>query len=243
MKSLTLLTLILVLVVAPGEAHEKDVVTLASTPATGSSGGYYDVSLAIHLVASDEYLACSDLCPPSMSCHDVNCDLSLVELLASGGYGYIAFLCYNAEQVEKTEFFVTGWPVGPGTPDFLGPYYCVEADGGVLGEPFEKRGGEGGVVRFPCEAPCSGMFCLCYLAFGPSIIDWLPITIAYMPSRFSDPSSPCSRFQHCNEWVELPFEWQHSAVLGGECAPAPNCNSGPTGGETTSWGAIKDLYR
>ena len=92
-------------------------------------------SLAIHLVASYEYLQCDDLCPPGMTCEEVNCDLSLVEIEASGGYGYAAFVAYNIEQVVALEFYVVGWPTGPGTPDFTGPTYCPDGGGWVVGEP------------------------------------------------------------------------------------------------------------
>jgi len=202
-------------------------------------------SLAIHLVASYEYLQCDDLCPPDMTCEDINCDLSLVELEASGGYGYAAFVAYNIEQVVALEFYVVGWPTGPGTPDFTGPTYCPDGGGWVVGEPFEKRGGSGGQIGFPlpspCQEPCSGLFCFCRIAFGPDVLDWLPITIAYSPSQFS---FDYSYFIDCtiSEGI-TPVFYEHPAVIGGTCDPIPNCEPGPTENDGSTWSAVKALYR
>jgi hypothetical protein len=200
-------------------------------------------SLAIHVVASNEYLECPDLCPPDMSCLDVDCDLSLAELEASGGYGYAVFLAYNVDEVQAIEFLVVGWPIGPGTPDFLGPYYCAGDDASVWGEPFEKRGGVGGQLSFPCEEPCTGMFCFCTIAFGPSIYDWLPIVIEYGQSSLSYPADPHNFFHNCTDWAGDWVVYEHSAVIGGECEPIPNCMPGPSDTESGTWSTIKNLYR
>jgi hypothetical protein len=202
-----------------------------------------DASLAIHLVASNEYLECSDLCPSEMSCLDVDCDLSLAELEASGGYGYVAFAAYNVTDVSCIEFFVRGWPIGPGTPDFVGPVYCAGENPLVLGEPFEKRGGEGGVVGFgECERPCTHMFCICMIAFGPDVYDWLPITVQYGPSSYSYPTDPHNWYVDC-VWPECEIYYEHYAVIGSECEPIPNCLPGPTRTDQATWGTIKSLYR
>jgi len=201
-------------------------------------------SLAIHLVASYEYLQCEDLCPPGMTCEEVNCDLTLVELEASGGYGYAAFVAYNIEQVDALEFYVVGWPVGSGTPEFSEPLYCPE--GAVaLGEPFEKRGGSGGVVALSsCQEPCSGMFCICMISFGPEILSWLPITLEFAPSSYSFPSTPHNYFCDCTvNWGDTQPENEHPAVIGGTCDPIPNCEPGPTENDGSTWGGVKELYR
>ncbi len=198
-------------------------------------------SLAIHLVASYEYLQCDNLCPPSMTCEDIDCDLSMVELEASGGYGYTAFVAYNIEQAEAVEFYVVGWPTAEVSPNFEGPVYCAWEAGYVVGEPFEKRGGIGGVAVFPCEQPCSGMFCFCTIAFGPEMYDWLPITIAYSPSQFS---FDFNYFIDCSvSWVITRVFYEHPAVIGGTCDPIPNCEPGPTENDGSTWGGVKVLYR
>ena len=201
-------------------------------------------SLAIHLVASYEYLQCDDLCPPDMTCEDINCDLSLVELEASGGYGYAAFVAYNIEQVDNLEFYVVGWPLDSGAPDFSEPQYCPT---GVLrlGEPFEARGGSGAFLSFPyCQEPCNGLFCFCTIAFGPDILDWLPIAVAYEPSRLTFPSDPFNFFIDCTvNWEITCVLHEHSAVIGGACDSIPNCEPGPTGNDGSTWGAVKELYR
>jgi hypothetical protein len=201
-------------------------------------------SLAIHLVASNAYLQCQDLWSPNLDCQDINPDLSVADLVASGGYGHAAFVAYNVDGVSGMEFYVTGWPVGIGTPDFQGPFYCAGEDVIVLGEPFEKRGGEGGIVMFPCEQPCSGAFCFCMISFGPEIYDSLPITISYASSQYSYPPPQSHNwFLDCPGWVEDVVLYEHDAVIGGECDPIPNCLPGPSPTGSDTWGTIKNLYR
>jgi len=202
-------------------------------------------SLAIHLVASNEYLQCEDLCPPGMTCEDIDCDLSMAELEASGSYGYVVFVAYNVDQILAIEFLVVGWPSGPGTPGFDGPWLCTGEGGGVVGQPFECRGGSGGLVAFPsCREPCSGMVGLCYVRFGPSVHDWLPITLGYAPSEFSNPDDPGNWFGGCSpDWEMTLVSYEHPAVIGGTCDPIPNCEPGPTGTDGSTWGAVKSLYR
>jgi len=200
-----------------------------------------DASLAMHVVATGEYLDCQDLCPAQMMCLDVDCDLSVADLEAAGGYGYVAFLAYNVDEVEMLEFFIAGWPIGPGTPDFTGPTYCAGEDVFVFGEPFEKRGGEGGAVVFPCERPCTRMFCVCTIRFGPTVLDWVPISLEYPPSTFTAPDM--NKIQDCTGWVVFGVSYEHGAVIGGECEPIPNCTPGPSGADSQSWGRVKALYR
>ncbi|MCK4547870.1 MAG: hypothetical protein KAW17_10570 [Candidatus Eisenbacteria sp.] len=201
-------------------------------------------SLAMHLVASYEYLDCPDLCPLGTSCLDVDCDLTPAELEVSGGYGYVVFLAYNVDEITQLEFYVVGWPLGPGTPDFAGPFYCAGEDAFVLGEAFEKRGGAGGAVSWPwCEEPCSKLHCFAYIAFGPEIFDWLPINLEYAPSSFSYPADPHNFVQDCTTFEEGLVYHEHGAVIGGECDPIPNCEPGPTPSSDTTWGTIKSLYR
>jgi len=216
-------------------------VVLSAAPAYGQNE---HGSLAIHLVASSEYLQCEDLYPPGMTCDDIDCDLSMAELEASGGYGYAAFVAYGTDEVSALEFYVVGWPTQSGSPDFLGPQYCPS---GTLwiGEPFEARGGRGGLLTFlSCREPCSGLFCFCTIAFGPQIYDWLPITIEYAPSSYSNGADPQNYFIDCTvSWGVTWPENEHPAVIGGTCDPIPNCEPGPTGTEGSTWGAVKNLYR
>jgi len=215
-------------------------VLLLATPSAAHAINE-EASLAMHVMAMGEYLDCEDLCPAEMTCLDVNCDLSVAELEAAGGYGYVTFLAYNVDEVQRVEFYVIGWPIGTGTPDFAGPHYCPSNEAQVLGEPFEKRGGQGGMVWFPCQTPCAGVVCFSYLRFASSIYDWLPITLAYGASTFTDP--PCNLVDDCTEFWRLPFQHEHGAVIGGDCEPIPNCNPGPSEAESESWGGVKALYR
>ncbi|MCK4546672.1 MAG: hypothetical protein KAW17_04435 [Candidatus Eisenbacteria sp.] len=88
------------------------------------------------------------------------------------------------------------------------------------------------------------MFCFCKIAFGPCIYDWLPITLAYGPSGFSYPGYPHNYFIDCTIYGRETFTvHEHSAVIGGECEPIPNCEPGPTTNDDSTWGMIKGLYR
>jgi len=209
--------------------------------ASGATAINEEVSLAMHVVATGEYLDCEDLCPAEMTCLDVNCDLSVAELQAAGGYGYVAFLAYNVDEAAALEFYVVGWPMGPETPDFTGPMYCAGEDAVLFGEPFEKRGGQGGAVVFPCEEPCTRMLCVCTIRFGPTVLDWLPISLQYAPSTFTQPY--VNKIENCTDWITDPVIYEHGAVIGGDCEPIPNCYPGPSQAESESWGAIKALYR
>jgi hypothetical protein len=220
------------------------VGTAAILLATPASGDNSDGSLAIHLVASDAYLECEDLCPPGMTCEDINCDLTMTELEASGGYGYAAFVAYNTDEVVSLEFYVVGWPTGSRAPSFWGPEYCPP-ETHLIGEPFEAIGGSGGFLSFTdCRAPCTKLFCFSTISFGPQVLSWLPITIEYAPSSFSYPSDPQNVFIGCSPlWVVTTVSYEHPAVIGGECDPIPNCEPGPTATERSTWGAVKNLYR
>jgi hypothetical protein len=216
---------------------------LIMAPVHTACGYNEHVSLAMHVVASNAYLDCSALCPPEMTCQDIDCDLSVTELEAAGGYGYVAFVAYNVDNVIALEFFVAGWPLGEGSPDFSGPTYCPSEIRYILGEPFEKRGGVGGNIGFNCQQPCTGMFCLCGIRFGPSVESWLPITLQYPGSSYSYPTGPTDWVLDCGGWDEEITTHGHGCVIGGSCEPIPNCEPGPSAAENESWGGVKALYR
>jgi hypothetical protein len=227
MKALGVVSLLVFLSVIPARAGQNP-----------------DVSLAIHLVATYEYLDCPELCPESMSCEDIDCDLSLAELEASGGYALAVLLIYNALRITALEYFVTGWPED--APDFSGPHYCIGDSVATFQEPFEHRGGEGGFVSFlvGCIEPCNSILCFGIIELTPETSPWLPITLQVSPSSWSYPADPHNTIQHCGpEMDEDPVVWNHHAVIGGECSSIPNCLPGPSAGRETSWGSLKSLYR
>ena len=73
----------------------------------------------MHLVASNQYLYCPGLTPAS--CDSINVDLSVAELMAAGGYGYIVLVAYDMESLSGLEFAIAGWPTGRGAPTLTGP--------------------------------------------------------------------------------------------------------------------------
>ena len=80
--------------------------------------------LAMHLVASSEYLDCADLMPAA--CESINVDLSVEEVQAAGGYGYVVFIAYDVEGITGVEFALAGWPTGRGSPPLYQPNWCPE---------------------------------------------------------------------------------------------------------------------
>jgi hypothetical protein len=98
----------------------------------------------MHLVAFEQYLDCTDLLPTS--CDSINVDLSVAEVLAAGGYGYVAFVAHDVDGITGAEFAVTGWPTGRGAPVLSGPSWCPE-DALTLGDALNG----GGITTFPCE--------------------------------------------------------------------------------------------
>ena len=76
---------------AIGIATATAILLLAATSA--SAGPNPEVKLAMHLVASNAYLYCEDLAPPSVA--DINADLTVEELAASDYCGYVVFLAYD----------------------------------------------------------------------------------------------------------------------------------------------------
>jgi hypothetical protein len=138
----------------------------------------------MHLVASDQVLDCQELMPTC--CDSINVDLSVAEVLASGGYGYIALVAYDVEGITGAEFAITGWPSGRGAPVLVGPTWCEDALS--LGD----HGDGGGITAFEaCVEPdsTSGIAVLAYWSFGPLDSTDLPIELNVAASTYSDEDS------------------------------------------------------
>jgi hypothetical protein len=199
---------------AIGIATAAAVLLVAATSA--SAGPNPEVKLAMHLVASNAYLYCEDLAPPTPE--DINDDLTIEELAASDYCGYLVFLAYDIEVgISAVEYFVTGWPMGRGAPLFSGPTYCPWAL--CMGNPFEASGGEGAICAFgEClGCPPPGMHSFAYILFDLSAhTDYLPIDVRYDPSSYSYPGWPHNYVLACpdHDFAEDLFLKEYDCTIG-----------------------------
>jgi hypothetical protein len=92
----------------------RSVSTCVYPPQTSVAGENPNVKLAMHVIASADSLGWDDLIPAA--CESINVDISVEELLAAGGYGYIVLLAYDVEGITGIEFALSGWPTGRGAP-------------------------------------------------------------------------------------------------------------------------------
>lgn len=194
-----------------------------------------DAKLAMHLVASDEYLYCDDLAPATV--FDITDELTIAELAASGYCGYVLFLAYDLGScIHCMEYFVTGWPMGRGAPFITPPTYC--ADILVLGQPFEVYGGDGGLgcfVGMTCLGdPVTHMAPFAYSSFDVSEhTSYLPIVLNYSPSSYGYPTDPhnyvLGPYPPCEE---DPVVEEHGCVIGTGVGLQSIQLVAPNGGET-----------
>ncbi len=196
-----------------------------------------DAKLAMHLIASGEYLDCEDF--ELASIDDINPDLSMEELAAASYCGYVVFVVYDlGVAMTGCEYFVTGWPMGRGAPLFAGPDYCGRI-ALCLGEPFEAFGGEGGIVALggPFVYPETMSFPFGAISFDLSAhTSYLPITLDFSPSRFQYPSSPHNYvLGPWPNYSEDPFVEEHGCVIGTDGLEETLELASPNGGE--SWHA------
>ncbi|GEM_PF-243366 len=174
--------------------------------------------LAMHVVASSEYLDCGDLIPAA--CDSINVDASIAEILAAGGYGYVAFVAYDVEGVTGAEFAVTGWPTGRSAPSLSGPHWCPD-DALTMGDHL----GTGGITSFSCEqASGEGLVLIGYCSFGPLDEEDLPITLEYAASDFSYPNDPHNCVLDCTiDYQEDSLVAVTGCMIGGTHEGQPDC--------------------
>ncbi len=195
-----------------------------------------DAKLAMHLVASAEYLYCDDLI--ASACSGIDPDLTAAELAASGYEGYVVFLAYDLETcISGVEYFVTGWPTGFGAPVFDVPAYCPPMTKTLcMGEPFEALEGVGGICAFggcEWEAPF-GMAPFAYFRFSlASHTELLPITLAYSPSTYTYGADPHNYLLGPDpDFTECPVQSEQGCSIGGQVGYQDIRVTSPDGGET-----------
>ncbi len=214
-------------------------------PAGARADSNPDAKLAMHLVASDEYLYCDDLI--ASACSGIDPDLSMAELAASGYQAYAVFLAYDLETcITGVEYLVTGWPTGPDAPAFEFPEYCPPMEKTLcMGEPFEALGGAGGICAFgECvwEAPF-GMAPYAYIWFDlSSHTPLLPITLDYAPSTYTYSDDPHNYVLGPGpDFPEQAVMTWHGCSIGGGMAYQDIQVVSPNGGETWCVGETRTV--
>ena len=189
-----------------------------AAPLPSWGGNNPGAKLAMHVVPSSDFLGCADLLPSA--CDSINVDASIAEILAAGGYGYVAFVAYDVQGITGAEFVVTGWPTGRGAPLLGGPHWCP--DGALtMGDHL----GTGGITSFSCEqASGEGLVLIGYCSFGPLDEEDLPITLEYVASDFSYPNDPHNYVLDCTiNYQEDSVVAMIGCTIGGAHTSGPEC--------------------
>jgi len=175
----------------------------------------------MHLIASSDSLGCDDLVPAA--CESINVDLSIEELFAADGFGYVALLAYDVEGVTSVEFALDGWPSGRGAPPLTGPPWCIEG-----ATTFGNHLGSGGATGLgACIEPDSttGLILLGYLTFGPLDSTDAPIHLDFLPSTYTEPEDSLLAVTDCTEdfVVDELVSWSGCTIGGEYSGSGPDC--------------------
>jgi hypothetical protein len=197
--------------------------------------------LAMHTVPVCEYLYCPELTQPPycpMDAWGLEPEATYDELVLACGYVYIVFCAYAEYYIgiSGAEFCVEGWPTGQGAPPHPTMHYCP---GGSVayGDPFAG----GGLHQFGTtleQQSCTGGALVGFSWTGFFALDYcgvLPITLGFCPSTYTYPENPHNYVIGPGpECVEDPVIGGFGCVIG---------SLGPTTSETSTWGAVKAMYR
>ncbi len=217
------------------------VLLLASVPSVVWAGANPNVKLAMHVVASDDFLYCTELTPATTRDIDPSVTYAEIEGLAFG-YSYVMFCAYDFTAMSGVEFAVSGFPTGRGAPPAPGMTYCP--DGAlVLGDPFAGGGivswGLGSCWESANEGPV--------LPIGWFTTGWdpylglLPVTLEYVASTYSDAGNPLNYAQDCSvDFLQDATVREYGGVIGGDVVPQVEVVS-PNGGEVLPGGTTQDI--
>ncbi|MCK4547506.1 MAG: hypothetical protein KAW17_08715 [Candidatus Eisenbacteria sp.] len=214
------------------------VLVLISQPA--AAGGNSDVRLAMHCVATNQYLYDLDECP--QSCDEIDCDLTRQELAVSGGWGKIFLVAYNVDGIAGIEFALE---FAPGTASMLdGPHYLTPTHAPVLGNVTT----DGGIAAWgnnPCMEPETSGGGVAFAYLDVQFTGSQAVVLQWADSQFSYRFDPHNYTLDCtSSFREDPIIAHHGAVIGGDCRSilGDPCTSGPISEEAT-WGEVKQKYR
>ncbi|MCK4548017.1 MAG: hypothetical protein KAW17_11320 [Candidatus Eisenbacteria sp.] len=214
-----------------------------------------DASLAMHTVASSEYLYCPELSnfdPLHPGYHPMDCTMidnsaEAAELEASYGYVYVVFLAYNVDCITGVEYCIAGWPTVRGAPPQPLLNYCPEASL-ILGNPFLGGGIQAFGESVCTEAGiCGDVLTFAYFIWGSAAFPtYLPLTLEYGPSAYSYPTNPHNYvLGPAPDFVEDNVVAEFGCTIGGTyhtMVPYWNC-PGNTAVEPSTWSNVKAMYR
>ncbi|MCK4547723.1 MAG: hypothetical protein KAW17_09815, partial [Candidatus Eisenbacteria sp.] len=218
------------------------VLFLASVPALAWAGPNPDVKLAMHVVATYDFLYCDDFAAALTTPGDMDPDVSQAELDAASGYAYVVFCAYDFDSVSGVEFQLSGWPTGRGTPPQPTMIWCPGSSL-VLGDPWS-----GGAITAYGEcwdAELDGAVDpFAWFVWGSASADYsayLPMELSYIPSAYSYPANPHNYTLGCApDFVEDSVVREYPGVIGGAVTAELEVVS-PNGGEVLTGGTTYDI--
>jgi hypothetical protein len=225
-----------------------------AAPAFAQLGPNPNVSLAMHTVASYDYLFCPELMTPvpdgylPWDCSMIDNSATVEEMDASYGYVYVVFLAYNIDTaLNGVEYCVMGWPVVRGSPPVPLMNYCPESSL-VLGNPLAGGGIQTfGGDTFPTYPTCGNVLGFAWITSGlAGYPTALPITLDYCASAYSYPADPHNYvLGPAPDFMEDSTNLHFGCTIGGMypiLVPYEDCNLN-TAVEPTTWSGVKSMYR
>jgi hypothetical protein len=215
------------------------------------AGPNADVSLAMHTVASYEYLYCEDLASPRshfpLDCGLIDNSATPPELDASYGYVYVCFVAYNVAGITGVEYCIAGWPSGRGAPPTPLLNYCP-ATSLLLGDPWAGGGIQAfGELVLP-HVDAGGSVVYAWFVWGAySYTGFLPVTLEYCASEYSYPASPHNYvLGPAPNFIEDTVNLEFGCTIWGVCpvaVPYEDCDPETTPTDPTTWSKVKEMYK
>ncbi len=234
-------------------------------PAVAFAGTNPDTRVCMHLIATDQYLVdlyTTDLAELTLA--DIDQDLTVAELSATGYYAYCILCAYNIDNISGIEFQIDGWPTGRGAPVAPTLDYEDVTDTQVLaasGFPFGAGGVvTGGLTWGGCDGTGANVrqrewwgddnnspgnckiypFASFWINLSTATVTY-PINLAWVNSTYSYAGDPHNYVMDCTlAYVEdtVAISDSYGCTIGGDYT-TPIVNSV----EPATWSTIKALYR
>jgi hypothetical protein len=207
------------------------------------------VSLAMHVVASDEYLDCGSLAE-TMDCEDIDNCATVEEIGAIAyGYAYVYFLAYDFNGVTALEFALTGWPTGRGAPSTPTLHYCGE-NAPAFGDPWADGVAVAGLVASEAGVvPAVEGATLCFAWMGldaNAMSAYWPLQLSYAPSSYTTEPAVGNKIAGPGPAFEPELvDGEHGCTIGGEHPEAviySDCEA-PVAVDHLTWSGLKAIYR